>query len=288
MAEVLTDDDITMLREAQARLRDRAAATGLLSPMGAPPSPPGALFRPSDESKPVEHIPRCSGGCGSQVPRRGDWCPTCGEAGRRLAIELEVSEARETFSPGGAAGWCRANDPAYRAAIAKALAAARPEHTGLIGRAAWKRDIGSMLLLGPTDYGKTRVLCAIGNRVLDYAVKVGRSQPDVLKFAKGVRYVSALDIGRARSQSKWEEPEIVRMAKGASLLLLDEFGWEEQRFDPHAIRDVLRARFDPVWRPTIVASGETFERLAEKYGEPTLRLLTCKGVLVDLHPRKAA
>jgi hypothetical protein len=109
-----------------------------------------------------------------------------------------------------------------------------------------------------------------------------------MRFARGVRYVSALDIGRARSQGKWEEPEIVRSAKSATLLLLDEFGWEEQRFDPHAVRDILRARFDPVWKPTIVASGETYERLAEKYGEPTLRMITCRGLLLDLHPRKAA
>jgi hypothetical protein len=100
--------------------------------------------------------------------------------------------------------------------------------------------------------------------------------------------VSALDIGRARSQSRFEEPEIVRMAKGATLLLLDEVGYEEDRFDPHAIRDVLRARFDPVWKPTIAASGKTWAELSERYGEPTLRTLTCKGALMDLHPRKAA
>ena len=71
--------------------------------------------------------------------------------------------------------------------------------------------MGSALILGPTDFGKTRVLCAIGNRVLDYAVKVGWTQPEIMRFAQGVRYISALDVGRARSQGKWEEPEIVRL-----------------------------------------------------------------------------
>jgi hypothetical protein len=284
MPETLTAEDVAMLREAQERLRDRAATL----PIAAPPMPASGAFLRGDAPEVAQLVPRCQGGCGGQVRRRGEWCLACGTAGRRLARELEVSAARETFSPGGAAGWCRPGDPAYTAAVAKAAGAASPDLARLITHAAWRRDMGSALILGPTDFGKTRVLCAIGNRVLDYAVKVGWSQPDIMRFARGVRYVSALDIGRARSQGKWEEPEIVRSAKNATLLLLDEFGWEEQRFDPHAVRDILRARFDPVWKPTIVASGETYERLAEKYGEPTLRMITCRGLLLDLHPRKAA
>lgn len=327
MPEIITDDEFAALREAQELLRQRVPLPPLSAPVvpgavafaaamrdprtalasdrrtdaaaairaaaaahGAPPPPDGP-------SAPLE---RCDGGCGTAVPRRGAWCDVCGEAARRRARELDVADARESISPGGAAAWCRAGDPQYAAAIAKGVSAAPPERAELLTRAAWKRDTGSMLLLGPTDYGKTRVLCAIGNRVLDYAVKLASSKPpvedraehekkalEVMRFARGVRYMSALDLGRARSESRWQKPEIVRAASTATLLLLDEFGWEEQRFDPHAVRDVLRARFDPVWKPTIVASGETYAKLAARYGEPTLRLVTCKGVLIDLHPKGA-
>lgn len=284
MPETITDDEFAMLREAQERLRERNAGT----PIAAPPSRLAVAFGPSDGPRPVPAVHRCQGGCATVVPTRGAWCPTCAEDGRRKARDLEVAEARETFSPGGALNWCRAGTPEYVAAVAKAAASVPPTLAKIVTHAAWTRNTGSVLLIGPTDYGKTRILAAIGHRVLDYAVKVGWKQPEIMRFARGVRYVSALDIGRARSQTKFEEPEIVRMAKGASLLLLDEVGYEEERFDPHAIRDILRARFDPVWKPTIAASGKTWAELSERYGEPTLRTLTCKGVLMDLHPRKAA
>lgn len=304
MAEILTEEDFKALREAQERLRHRA----LVAPSGAPMAAAAQVFRPVGAQADVELVHRCEGGCHGVVDRRGGWCPTCAEAGRRRARELEVAVARETWSPGGAMAWCRANDPRYAEATAKAAAAVPREAARLVTQAAWTRDTGSVLLIGPTDFGKTRVLGAIGNRVLDYAIKLGASRPepkpgedpretaaahrlrveDAMRFARGVRYVSALDLGRARSQSKFEEPEIVRMAKGATLLLLDEVGWEESRFDPSAVRDILRARFDPVWKPTIAASGKTWPELVERYGEPTLRMLTCKGVLIDLHPRKAA
>lgn len=284
MPEVITEEEFEMLREAQERLRSRAC----MEPVGAPPVAAAIAFGPSNGSRPVPAVHRCQGGCGGTVARRGAWCPTCAEDGRRRARDLEVAEARESFSPGGALNWCRAGDPQYATATAKAAANVPPELARVVTHAAWTRTTGSMLILGPTDYGKTRILAAIGHRVLDYAVKVGWKQPDIMRFARGVRYVSALDIGRARSQSRFEEPEIVRTAKGATLLLLDEVGYEEDRFDPHAIRDVLRARFDPVWKPTIAASGKTWAELSERYGEPTLRTLTCKGALMDLHPRKAA
>lgn len=284
MAETITDEDVAMLREAQERLRQRA----LVEPVGGAPRALCVAFGPSNGEPAVPAVQRCQGGCGEPVARRGGWCPPCGEQWRRRAREIDVSPARETFSPGGALDWCRAGDPRYAAATAKALANVPREMARLVTHAAWKRETGSMLILGPTDYGKTRILAAIGHRVLDYAVKVGWSQPEITRFARGVRYVSALDIGRARSQSKFEEPEIVRTAKGATLLLLDEVGYEEDRFDPHALRDILRSRFDPTWKPTIVASGKTWAELSDRYGEPTLRTLTCKGVLMDLHPRKAA
>lgn len=283
MSEELTLEDIEMLREAQERLRDRVGAVAAPSPQG-----PVAFLSVAHASKATQAAHRCQGACGGTVKRRGGWCPKCAEDGRRRARELEVDQARQSISPGGALAWCRAGNPKYAEATAKAAATAPPELLRIVTHAAWTRDTGSALIIGPTDFGKTRMLAAIGHRVLDYAVKVGWSQPDMMRFAQGVRYISALDIGEARAQTRWQEPECIREAKSATLLLLDEVGWEDARFDPNAIRNILRARFDPVWKPTIVASGMTYKELEKRYGEPTVRMVTCKGVLLDMHPKKAA
>lgn len=325
MPETLTEEDLAMLRDAQDRLRARACLDTTTAPQAMSVAVAGALPRmlrgaavpgdvvgavraagavrgvavPEDEKAPPA---RCQGGCETAVPLRGDWCATCATSGRRRARELDLRDARETFSPEGAADWCRAGNPRYAQAVEKALRAADPRWRPLIAEARWSRKTGSVLLLGPTDFGKTRVLQAIGHRILDAAIEMGSKRPpsetpraehearvrDVLRFARGVRYISGLDIGEARSQTRWEEPALIHEAKRATLLLLDEVGWEDAKLDPNAVRNILRARFDPVWRPTIVASGKTWGEMVERYGEPTLRTLTNQGILVDLHPKAAA
>lgn len=284
MSEILTEDDLKTLREAQERLRHRAC----LEPVAGALRPAGDVFKTGNAPVAIGAVHRCQGGCYATVAKRGGWCDTCAELARRRARELDVAEARESVSPGGALAWCKAGTPEYETATAKARKLVTGATAALVTKAAWSRKAGSLLIIGPTGIGKSKVLTAIGHRIIDFAAGAGWSQPDAMRFARGIRYVSGLELGRARSQAKFETPAVIREAKDATLLLLDEIGYEESRFDPLAVRDVLRDRYDPVWKPTIAASGMTYAELESRYGEPTLRTITDRGMLIDLHPKKAA
>lgn len=195
----------------------------------------------------------------------------------------------------GALGWCRIGDPAYVAATSKARAIAatlaephRAAALDLATTARWSRKTGNLLILGPTGVGKTRILVAIGLRILDAAVEKGDA--DLVDFAARIAWTTGLDLAEARSRHKLgggEAPEIAR-AKKASLLLLDEIGFESRRLDPDAIQNVIYARYH-AGLPTIVASGRTTAELEDPrtgYGAAALRRLwePGRGRLVDLHP----
>lgn len=282
--DTLTDEDIALLRQAQERGQEALRATA------APP--PASLasalrFAPAAASKGPPPVNRCEGGCRTAVPTRHDWCPACGALAGQRAREMQVARARRSVTPDGALEWCRAGTEEYLASVAGARALANAEQRRLIERAVWTREMGSVLFIGETGIGKSKFLTAVANKVLDLAAATSPADLDRLHFAAGVRRISALDLAQARSQTKFgEEPAIIRTAKTATLLLLDEVGYEDRKLDPHAIRDVLRARYEPKMMPTIVASGMTYTELEERYGAATLRTLTGRGVLIDLHPRK--
>lgn len=158
----------------------------------------------------------------------------------------------------------------------------------VIVRAEWRRTQGSLVLLGPTGIGKSRILPAIGLRILDAAHR-GNVDEDGLRFASGVRLVTGLDLGKATEQQKLgtgSEPEIARMAKRASLLLIDEAGYERNRFDPNAIRDIVYARYE-AGKPTHLSSGMTAAQIEAHYDVPMMRKLWERGTgqLIDLHTR---
>jgi DNA replication protein DnaC len=277
----LTDEDLKMLREAQERGR---RALGAPAPTSLPLS---MAIRPL--GKPggkVEYVPRCEGGCYTPVARRHDWCASCASLSQQRERERVLIAARRSVSPDDALEWCRVGTPEYADATKGARARARGDHRRLLETAAWNREMGSMLVLGATEIGKSKFLTAAALRVLDLASTC--DDQDSIRFAAGIRRVSALDIARAREQAKFgDEPEIVKVAKRATLLILDEVGFEDMRMDPYAVRDLLRARYEPVRLPTFVASGMTFAELETRYGVPTIRTLASKGIVIDLHPRTA-
>jgi DNA replication protein DnaC len=166
---------------------------------------------------------------------------------------------------GGTQAWCGAELPDYAAATSGARAAAKavsPEALDVIAGARWRRDLGSIVIVGPTGFGKSRVLIAIGLRILDRALR-GVSADD-LRFAAGLRMVNGLALALAPSQHRLGdgEPPLLATAKGATLLLLDEIGFETHL---EVIRDVIFHRYDR-GAPTIVASGRTAEELEGRYG----------------------
>lgn len=252
----------------------------------------------ADDQQPT-HIFRCVGGCDAKVARRGDYCPSCAARAAEAANNMRLNEARESISPEGARDWCVPGNETYVAATQKAFALAKhlkPRDTSTLFQhvfemAAWTPEIGNMLIVGPTGIGKSKVLAAIGLKLIADARKSGTEE--ARRFASGIVWASGLELARARGL--WslgaDEPPLIRRAKRATLLLIDEIGFEDDRLDPHAVRDVLRYRYEPNFRPTIAASGGTLDELHLRYGEPTVRLvwdLGDRGHLVDLHEAAAA
>jgi hypothetical protein len=281
--ETLTDDDLALLRETDERARRARAAAA----PSAPASIATALGRAPDAG--ARLVNRCEGGCRTPVRARHDWCPSCGALAGQRARELQLVWARRSVTPDDALAWCRTGTREYLESIAGARAVATPEQKVLLERAAWTRDMGSVLILGETGIGKSKFLTAVANRVIDLAAGTSPTDADRLRFAAGVRRISALDLARARAHTKFgEEPELVRVAKSATLLLLDEVGYEDGKQDPHAIRDILRARYEPRPMPVLAASGTTYSELEHRYGAATIRTLTGRGVLIDLHPKRGS
>lgn len=244
---------------------------------------------------------RCAGGCAVEVSPRGAYCPSCGELWRQRARCQELHRAYASLDPEEKLAWCRRESPEYQQRVGAAITAARNLPTDQVrgraldvfGRAAWRPTDGNLLILGETGIGKSSAMLAIGLRILD-AASAGRLEGDAYKLAKGLRYASGLDLGRALSRAiaaqqrgdrEDGDPPLVARAKRASLLLLDEIGYEESRFDPHAVRDVLDARYR-AFATTIATSGKTIDELNERYGAATMRRLTHAGVVVDLHPSR--
>lgn len=247
----------------------------------------------------VDTAHRCAGGCHEIVHARGDWCAMCADRSRYVASDIALATAKESINPDGGRDWCRNEDISYRRAITgtpsepgiKELYKALPDgernrddFNALFRRAEWNG--GSMLLVGPTGIGKSALLAAIGNQMLDRA-RAGSLSREAFAVAAGIRWVSAIDIAKAASRHKLGEgePPLLKMAKKASILILDELGKEDQRSDPHAIMELLRARYEPKWKPTFVASEVTLDELNRRYGASTMRTVWQRGKLIDLHPR---
>jgi hypothetical protein len=237
----------------------------------------------------------CSGieRCVERVPVRGAVCSLCEiEIPRRGKRRMFVA-AYDTLNPEGAFDWCVPGHELYLKTTARARSAAlrlpvqnRAMARAFIESAAWQRDSGSALFLGPTGIGKSRVLIAIGLRVLRLAETAEDSTAQ--KFAAGIRYIDAMEMARAiRERKIGTVDHLYRMACDATLLLLDEVGFEDGKLDPVLVRDLLRARYRMSLRKpgtaTIMASGATLKDLNIDYGEASIRTVWERGALIDLH-----
>lgn len=233
----------------------------------------------------------CAGleSCVERVAERRGICSTCIVEQPRRARAERIGKLRETLSPGGMYDFCKPGDKAYVKATTLARAAAMKldnDHRGparaLIEKAAWKRDAGGVLLLGPTGYGKSKVMVALALRIL-VAAEDEQSDASMFDFATRIRYVNGIRLARdARAQKLGAVDAAFQDARGASLLLLDEVGFEGT-IDPVLVRDLIRDRYEP-YRPTILASGATLAELNKRYGEAAIRTIWERGHLIDLHP----
>lgn len=222
---------------------------------------------------------RCTGNCNRFVAKRGDYCDDCATTQRRDMRVNALGSARTSLP---AWPWCRFGDPEFQKYTHRAAKAVRVAE-------AWRPNQGSLVLLGPTGAGKTITAVALAYKLLDRAESL-EVPPEFVRFVKGLWFTVGRDLANARRLHPLgvgESPTILA-AQDATLLLLDEIGYESTRApdggQDTAIFDVLDARYRAS-KPVVVTSGLTKAKFADRYGAALVRRLEEVGQVVDLHAR---
>ena len=212
--------------------------------------------------------PRCE--CHAPVKARGDFCADCERAMAAQLRTMFLERAVATIPRGWE--WARFGVPEFNQRTRPTIRSASE---------SWRRANGSLTLLGRTGSGKTASAIAIAHRILDAAhAKV--LPRDAMAFAAGLRFVSAVDLAQARKRHKLgnDEPPLERAAKRATLLILDEVGFES--LDERTVTDVIEFRYrnGAHEHPTIITSGLSEAELAARYGDAIKRKLCELGRVV--------
>jgi len=165
----------------------------------------------------------------------------------------------------------------------KALKAKHPAHWERLHTFAtrWRRSVGSVALLGPTGIGKSAACAALLARILDTSVE--RREVD-FQWALGVRFVDAAELIVARRNSRLgSEADMVEDAKGATLLVLDELGFEASSPVPF---EVVNERYR-TGLPTIITTGRAEVEFSKRYGSAFIRRIRDRGTVLDFWEKKA-
>jgi len=130
----------------------------------------------------------------------------------------------------------------------------------------WSPAHGNVLLLGETGQGKSTAAAVVFRRLLREGWRDGG---DAWAFAQGMRWFRAEQLERemrGHPLGRGECPAY-RDAVNATLLVLDEIGWER---DPKGVASILAERYDSP-RLTIVTSGQDLKELSGTYGDAVVR-----------------
>jgi DNA replication protein DnaC len=144
---------------------------------------------------------------------------------------------------------------------------------GLKGAASrWLPERGSLLLLGPTSRGKSSAAAYCFRRVLGRGVTYGG---EAWAYALRLRWFHANQLERARIEHPLgkDEAPAIREACRATLLVLDDAGWER---DTSAVSTVLAERYES-GLPTILTSFHDRAGLSDHYGAAVVRRLVEAG-----------
>lgn len=136
--------------------------------------------------------------------------------------------------------------------------------------ASTAKSSSGAILLGPTGTGKTLAAAWLADAV-------ARNES-----ATWVKWIRADELSRILSDRGGSEN--IAILKRARLLVIDELGYE--RF-PELFLEVLGDRHDNS-RPTIVTSGLSIGKIAERYSDATVRRIVevGEGVLVDCNAKQ--
>jgi len=191
---------------------------------------------------------------------------------RRKEVRRIIEIAYSTIPKG--LDWCRIGNADWEE---KCCSAARSFAK------KWTRRVGSAVLRGRTGAGKTIASIAVLHKVLDAA----RDRQDIaikdMVFAAGCTFVSAhqLAVDR-RNNDLFEEAPLVNKAKRASLLVLDEIGFEV--FNPErdtSLFEVIDIRYLNAL-PTILTTNLSEGNLRKKYGEALCRRMMGLGPTIPI------
>lgn len=141
----------------------------------------------------------------------------------------------------------------------------------------WKWGDGGLLMVGETRIGKSSAAAMIFRRLLGAGWREGGQD---WARARGLRWYSSATLSLARREhplGEGEAPDILR-ASGASLLVLDDIGWDK---DPQIVSEVLHKRYEQ-GAPTILTSGRTVAELSSHYGAAVLRRFGEAGGLSNM------
>lgn len=149
----------------------------------------------------------------------------------------------------------------------------------------WEWGSLSYLLAGPTGLGKTTAAAFLVRRLVAKSARAGGFD---WELAKRIRWAKANELSRARQTHPFNqgEPPKVLDAMNASLLVLDDLGWDSET---PVIRDVLNHRYEAVRAPTIVTTGHAPEDVLARYGDAVTRQMFeagGKGKIVSVFPEK--
>lgn len=295
---LLTAEETAELTAVQARANEkrRLAKAAAANENAPPPARPSATRR----SRPAD-MPVLVGGlfqapdlplrtwtcktCGGGYENYFDLvtCPTCEQRILETANEQRRQKIRdEVLGPAGAdfAGvtighpkipvWCGPSREVARARAAASLAYDEEAKR-------W----AMMLLLGETGSGKTTLASAIFRSRLDRALGEGEAGE---RKASRMVWVAAVDIAKARRESPLGvEPDLLRRARHAPVLLIDDLGQELPAKDDIVALIMERQKNRT---PTLVTCGFSTEDIKARYGDFFERRLTERAHVVRLE-RKA-
>jgi DNA replication protein DnaC len=249
-------------------------------------------------------------GCMAKSKARSWYCSACAERVARDARTRHLADARESISPNGALDWCTPQNPQWQQATQKLRTLAEERARGIeeemggrtddyasiqFARAQSLRVVArearlptatqGALIIGPRRIGKSKVLSAIGLALCERAKSVNAPE-GLVRLVSGMRFINGVALSRAAMDSGgWKNSPLYHVACSATLLLLDEAGYEDQKSDPTLVRDILRIRYEvPSYRPTVMASGATIDALNDRYGEAAISTVWERGLLMNLHP----
>jgi hypothetical protein len=143
---------------------------------------------------------------------------------------------------------------------------------------------GGRLICGPTGLGKSLSLALVLRRLMRseatarYDAADDHTRDSMALVCRDYLWVRAQDLPIARLQARLGEgeAELVRRAKRAEVLVLDDLGWEGQRAGAaDVVIEVLADRYDH-GRAVLATTGLQLAEVRERHGDAVVRRI-CEG-----------